>query len=178
MPRRERNPTLTGNKNVQLVLPESTVSNDIPSVREQLNGYFAALPPASRKAMKAIRAAIRAAAPTAVESFGYGIPGFRLDGRVLIYYAAWKQHTSLYPIGTAILRAHAAAVKGYVASNKGTLQFPLVDPVPEALVTRLVKARIAEVKAASTTASQKKASKKPRPSSSTAAAARRAKPRR
>ena len=98
--------------------------------------------------MQEMRTIIRSAAPDAVEHFSYRIPGFRLDGKVFVYYAAFKEHTSLYPMGAAIRRAHAAALKAYKMST-GTIQFPLDKPLPVALVKRLIRARVAEVRARS-----------------------------
>jgi uncharacterized protein YdhG (YjbR/CyaY superfamily) len=111
----------------------------------EVRAYFAALPPEARRVMKKLREAIRAAAPGAVESFSYRIPGFRFEGRPLIWYAAFKRHCSLYPIGEAIRRAHAKELEGRETA-KGTVRFPLDDPPSAALVRKLVKARIAEAR--------------------------------
>src|SRR5688572_17871259 len=118
---------------------------DRKQVDEKRRAYFAALPPAVRTRMKSIRDMVRDIAPDAVEVFSYGIPGFRLDGKPLVWYAAFTHHTSLYPMTAAIRKAHAAALKDYKMST-GTVQFPLDEPLPIALVKRLVKARLAELR--------------------------------
>jgi len=112
----------------------------------QVRTYLAALPADARRHVQQLREAIRAAAPGAVESFGYGMPAFALDGKPFIWYGAWKHHSSLYPLSKATASALAAEVKGYETSGKGTIRFRLDQPLPTDLVTRLVQARIAELR--------------------------------
>ena len=109
-----------------------------------VQAYLASLPAGTRRELLKVRAAIRAAAPDAVEGFSYRMPVFRLEGRVLVWYAAFKQHIGLYPMGASIRRARAADLKKYGVST-GTIRFPLADPPSAALVKRLVKARVAEL---------------------------------
>jgi len=108
--------------------------------------YLAALPADARRHVQKLRETIRAAAPGAVESFGYGMPAFSLDGKPFVWYAAWKRHSSFYPLSEATTRSLAAELERYEISGKGTVRFRLDEPLPAALVKQLVKARIAELR--------------------------------
>ena len=123
-----------------------TAQPDQRLIRQKIDRYIATRSPDSRRALKSLRTTIRAAAPKAVEHFSYGIPGFRLDGKTLLWYAGWKAHSSLYPVTASIKRANAAQLGKYKL-GKGTLQLPLDEKLPLALVRKIVRARMREVRA-------------------------------
>jgi uncharacterized protein YdhG (YjbR/CyaY superfamily) len=112
-----------------------------------VEAYLAEVPEPMRAALEHLRATIRAAAPEATESIYYQMPAFRSDGRALVSYAAFRDHYSLFPLGSAVLDALRDEVASY-RTGKGTLQFGVGDPLPDALVTRIVQARLAEIEAA------------------------------
>jgi uncharacterized protein YdhG (YjbR/CyaY superfamily) len=118
-----------------------TAAHEAAAVR----AYIAALPPKTRRAVKALRTLIRAAASGCADGFSYRIPAVRLDGRLIVWYAAWSEHTSIYPI-TAAMQSAAGAKLAKFKISKGTLRFPLSAPLPTAFITRLVKARVAEAR--------------------------------
>jgi uncharacterized protein YdhG (YjbR/CyaY superfamily) len=108
-----------------------------------VDDYLAALPEAPRAALEKLRKTIKAAAPQATETISYQMPAFKLDGRFLVSYAAFKNHCSLFPASRKVLEAHGEELKPYF-SGKGTIRFTTDKPLPTALVRKIIKARIEE----------------------------------
>lgn len=120
-----------------------------------IDEYIAAQPAASQVALGRVRCAIRAAAWGAEEGISYKIPAYTLHGSVLLYFAGWKQHYSIYPANDRLLAAFNGELDRYKAS-KGTLRFPLSVPVPVKLIERIARFRVKEI----TEGNQAKAAKK------------------
>jgi uncharacterized protein YdhG (YjbR/CyaY superfamily) len=108
-----------------------------------VDDYLAALPDESRAVLKDLRKSIQAAAPQATETISYNMPTFKDGGRFLVSYAAYKNHFSLYPASKAVMEAHGEELKPYF-SGKGTLRFTSDNPIPDALVTKIVMTRLEE----------------------------------
>ena len=125
----------------------SSSKRERESAGARVRRYMARQPAKHRAALRKIRAIIRATAPRAVEHFSYGIPGFRLNERPLVWYAAFKQHVSLYPVTASIKRALAGTIDGYQTST-GTLRLPLDEPLPVTLIKKIVTVRAREARAA------------------------------
>lgn len=102
--------------------------------------YLKAQPPKTRKALTQVRAAIRKALPKAEEGMSYGIPVYKLEDRVVIFFAGWKEHFSLYPILDVEKTRYADEI-GDRAVSKGTLRFSLDEKVPVGLIAKLAKLR-------------------------------------
>jgi uncharacterized protein YdhG (YjbR/CyaY superfamily) len=98
--------------------------------------------PAQRGALQHLRALIHEIAPDAVECISYQMPTFRQDGMV-VSFAAWKKHCALYPLSVKTTRTFATELEGFDQS-KGTIRFTPDRPLPDALVRKLVEARLAE----------------------------------
>jgi uncharacterized protein YdhG (YjbR/CyaY superfamily) len=110
--------------------------------RKSVDAYLAKVPPEMRESLERLRRTIRAAAPDAEEVISYQMPAFRHRGN-LVYYAAFRDHGSLFIGSIVTQRKFAAELKSF-AAGKGTVHFTPEQPLPAALVTRIVKARVAE----------------------------------
>jgi uncharacterized protein YdhG (YjbR/CyaY superfamily) len=108
-----------------------------------IDGYLAALSKDQRVTLEKLRQTIRAAAPKADECISYQLAAFRLNGRPLVAIGANANHCAFYLMSSSTVAAHEAELKGYDTS-KGTIRFQADDPLPSALVRKLVKARIVE----------------------------------
>jgi uncharacterized protein YdhG (YjbR/CyaY superfamily) len=106
--------------------------------------YLSAQPPAARAILRRVRRAIRKALPAAAEVLSYQIPTYKVDGRAVIYFAAWRRHYAIYPAGDRLVAAFRDELLPY-KRVKSTLHFPYDRPVPEALIARLARFRAQEV---------------------------------
>jgi uncharacterized protein YdhG (YjbR/CyaY superfamily) len=122
-------------------MPVKKVSAE--SGKAEVVAYLARVPEPARATLEAVRATIKAAAPKdATEALSYGIPSFQYKG-ALVSYAAFKEHCSLFPMGSSAIEGFADELKGF-RTSKGTIQFPVDKPLPNALVKKIVKARAAQ----------------------------------
>lgn len=117
------------------------------SVPQSVDEYIAAQPEAVRPKLEQVRAAIRSAVPEAVEGIGYRMPGYKLRGKPLLYFAGFKGHYSLFAASGTFFTALEDELKGY-EMRKGTVHFPLTKPVPVKLISRIAKLRAAGIAAA------------------------------
>ena len=109
-----------------------------------IDEYLASIDPNSRAALQKVRRAIRAAAPQAEECISYGMPAFRLNGKLIAGFRAAANHCSFHPMSGATVATLKTALAGYDTS-KGTIRFSPRAALPAALVRELVKARIEEL---------------------------------
>ena len=111
---------------------------------QSVDEYIALQPGPSRGVLEQVRSAIRKALPKAEETISYKIPAYKLDGDTVIYFAGWKKHWSLYPASGLLVEALGEELAPYEIS-KGTIRFPLSEPVPVKLVERIAKFRAKEM---------------------------------
>jgi uncharacterized protein YdhG (YjbR/CyaY superfamily) len=116
------------------------LKTDFKSVDE----YIASQPEAVQSVLKRLRSIVRKAVPGVEESISYQIPAYKLRGERVLYFAGWKQHYSLYPATGPLVTAFKDELAPYELS-KGTIRFPLSEPIPVKLIERIAKFRAKEV---------------------------------
>lgn len=114
-----------------------------PGKAADVESYLAACPEPHRTTLEKLRASIRSVVPKeTTEAISYGMPSFRYNGG-LVGYGAFKGHCSFFPMSGRLVEEFAEELKAYKTS-KGTIQFPADQPLPAALVKKMVKARVAQ----------------------------------
>lgn len=105
--------------------------------------YISSFPAATQIILQEVRKTIKCAAPNANESISYGMPAYKLDGKALVYFAGYKNHIGFYatPTGHAEFTEELSKYK----QGKGSVQFPINEPMPLDLITKIVQFRISEV---------------------------------
>lgn len=110
---------------------------------ESIGEYLAGLSDDKRAALERLRKFIQAEVPSAEECISYGLPAFRLDGKVFIWFGAAANHCAIY----GVKETYQGEFQNYNTSGKGTLRFPVGNSLPDTLVRNLVRARMAKAAA-------------------------------
>jgi uncharacterized protein YdhG (YjbR/CyaY superfamily) len=111
---------------------------------KSVQDYIDSQPEDLQKILRFLQSTIRKAVPEADEVISYQIPAYKLDGKPVFYFAGWAHHYSLYPINDRLVAAFQEELTPYKLS-KGTIQFPLEQPVPVKLIARMAKFRAKEI---------------------------------
>ena len=114
-----------------------------PEKSPKIDEYIAAFPEDVREALETMRRVIREAAPGAVEAISYGIPTFKLKGKNFVHFAGFRNHLSLFPTSSPI-PVFEKELAPY-STSRGTVRFPLGEPVPYDLIRRMTDYRLKEV---------------------------------
>ena len=112
---------------------------------DSVDDYITSQPKAVQRLLKQMRTTIRKAAPEAVESISCGIPAFKLHGRPLLYFAAWKEHLSLYPSNARLVARFKKELEPYDVNDKGTIRLPLTEPAPPSLIAGIARFRAMQI---------------------------------
>jgi uncharacterized protein YdhG (YjbR/CyaY superfamily) len=113
------------------------------STATTIDEYIAGFPAETQEALRQVRALIAAVAPQATETMSYAIPTFDLRGKHLVHFAGYARHVGLYP-GASGIAAFRGELGGYKHA-KGSVQFPLAEPLPLDLIRRIVEYRVSEI---------------------------------
>ena len=111
---------------------------------KSVDEYIASQPEAVQNVLERVRSTICKAVPGTEEVISYQIPTYKLNGRPVLHFAGWKQHYSLYPSNDRLVAAFKDALAPYEV-NKGTIRFPLSEPVPVKLIEGIARFRAKEV---------------------------------
>jgi uncharacterized protein YdhG (YjbR/CyaY superfamily) len=110
---------------------------------DEIDDYLSSVEEPKRTTLEALRRSILEVIPEAEQCISYGMPGFKVDGKAVAGFAAFKQHCSYFPHSGSVI-AEVPEAAGY-ATSKGTLQFPVDEPLPTDLVRKLVSVRMAQL---------------------------------
>jgi len=110
---------------------------------KDIDEYIASFPKDTQEVLEKVRTTIREAAPDADETIKYDMPTFMFNGKYLVYFAGWKKHLGFYGITSTIIEKFKKELSAYVGV-KGSLKFPLDEPIPYDLISKIVKDRVKE----------------------------------
>lgn len=123
-------------------------NNPMPDQPTPIEAYIGTFPADVQTVLETVRRTIREAAPDATETIAYDLPAYRLDGKPLVYFGGFKNHIGLYATPTGH-SAFAEELSKY-RQGKGSVQFPLSEPMPLDLITRIVQFRVDQLRGGKT----------------------------